>query len=80
MANLKVEVYKAGQVEPETVVDVPLTLARMALGFMDEKARSALEDKGINVNELASLIEKQGVTGKLMEVERGTERIVITIE
>lgn len=80
MANLKVEVYKAGQVEPETVVDVPLAFARMALGFMDEKARSALEDKGINVNELASLIEKQGVTGKLMEVERGTERIVITIE
>ncbi len=80
MANLKVEVYKAGQVEPETVVDVSLTLARMALGFMDEKARSALEDKGINVNELASLILKQGVTGKLMEVERGTERIVITIE
>lgn len=80
MANLKVEVYKAGQVEPETVVDVPLTVARMALGFMDEEARSALEDKGINVNELASLIEKQGVTGKLMEVERGAERIVITIE
>lgn len=80
MANLKVEVYTAGQVEPETVVDVPLTVARMALGFMDEKARSALENKGINVNELASLIEKQGVTGKLMEVERGTERIVITIE
>ncbi len=80
MANLKVEVYKAGQVEPETVVDVPLTFARMALGFMDEKARSALEDRGINVNELASLILKQGVTGKLMEVERGTERIVITIE
>ena len=80
MANLKVKVYRAGQAEPETVVDVPLAVARMALGFMDENARSALEDKGINVDELASLIEKQGVTGKLMEVERGTERIVITIE
>ncbi len=80
MANLKVEVYRAGQVEPETVVDIPLTLARMALRFMDEKARSALEDKGINVDELTSLIEKQGVTGKLIEVAKGTERIVITIE
>jgi len=80
MANLKVKVYRAGQAEPETVVDVPLAFARMALGFMDEKARASLEDKGIDVDELASLILKQGVTGKLMEVEKGAERIVITIE
>ena len=59
MANLKIEVYKTGQAEPETVVNIPLTFARMALKFMVEKAKSALEDEGINVGELASLIEKE---------------------
>ncbi|MBA7671635.1 hypothetical protein ES703_79795 [subsurface metagenome] len=80
MANLKIEVYKAGQAEPETVVNIPLTFARMALKFMVEKAKAALEDEGINVSELAGLIEKEGVTGKLIELKKGAERIVITIE
>jgi len=80
MANLKIEVYKTGQAEPETVVNIPLTFARMALKFMVEKAKSALEDEGINVEELASLIEKEGVTGKLIELKKEAERIVITVE
>jgi len=80
MANLKIEVYKAGQAEPETVVNIPLAFARMALKFMVEKAKSALEDEGINVGELAGLIEKEGVTGKLIEVKKDAERIVITVE
>jgi len=80
MANLKIEVYKAGQAEPETVVNIPLTFARMALKFMVEKAKSVLEDEGINVGELAGLIEKEGVTGKLIELKKDAERIVITVE
>ena len=80
MANLKIEVYKTGQAEPETVVNIPLTFARMALKFMVEKAKSVLEDEGINVGELAGLIEKEGVTGKLIELKKDAERIVITIE
>ena len=80
MANLKIEVYKTGQAEPETVVNIPLTFARMALKFMVEKAKSALEDEGINVEELAGLIEKEGVTGKLIELKKEAERIVITVE
>ena len=80
MANLKIEVYKTGQAEPETVVNIPLTFARMALKFMVEKAKSVLEDEGINVGELAGLIEKEGVTGKLIELKKDAERIVITVE
>ena len=80
MANLKIEVYRTDQVKPETVVNIPLTVVRIAARFLPKRARLALENEGIDVKELASLVEKNEVTGKLAEVEKGTERIVISIE
>ncbi len=80
MANLKIKVYKTGQAKPETVVTIPLTVVRIAARFLPKKARLALEEEGIDLNELASLAEKQDVTGKLVEVAKEAETIVIAIE
>ncbi len=80
MADLKISIYKTDQTKPETVITIPLTVVRMATRLVPEKARTALENEGIDLNEIASLAEKQDVTGKLVEVERETERIVIAIE
>ena len=80
MPDLKIKVYKTGQAKPETVVTIPLTVVRIATRLIPKKARSTLENEGIDLNEIASLAEKQDVTGKLVEVEKETERIVIAIE
>ena len=80
MPDLKIKVYKAGQVKPEMVVTIPLTIVRMATKLMPTKVKSALENEGIDLNEIVSIAEKQDVTGKLVEVEKETERIVISIE
>ena len=80
MANLKIKVYKSGQAKPETVITIPLTVVRIAARLVPKKARLALEKEGIDLNEIASLAEKQDVTGNLVEVEKETERILIAIE
>jgi hypothetical protein len=80
MAKLKIRVYKTDPTEPETVVTIPLAVVRIATKLMPKKARAALENEGIDLNEIASLAEKQDVKGELVEVETQTERIVITIE
>lgn len=80
MAKLRIKIYKAGQVKPEAVISIPLGVVRMAIKLVPKKARAALEDEGIDLSEIASLAEKQDVTGELVEVERKTERIVVAIE
>lgn len=80
MASLKIKVYKTGNEEPETVVTIPLAILRIARGLLPQKAKLALENEGIDLNEIASLAEKQEVMGTLLEVEKGTEHIVIAIE
>jgi len=80
MANLKIKVYKTGKAKPETVVTIPSTVVRIATSLLPKKAKLALKNEGIDLNELSSLAEKQGVTGYLVEVERKTQRIVISLE
>ncbi len=80
MAKLRIKIYKAGQVKPEAVISIPLAVVRMAIKLVPKKARAALEDEGIDLSEIASLAEKQDVTGELVEVKRGTERIVVAVE
>ena len=80
IAKLKIRVYKTGLTEPETVVTIPLTVVRMATKLIPKKARAALENEGIDLNEIANLVEKQDLKGELVEVETVTERIVITVE
>ena len=80
MADLKIKVYKTGQEKPETVVTIPGTVVRIAKKLIPEKARLAMEQEGINLEEIASLMESEGASGKLIEVEHETERIVISIE
>jgi hypothetical protein len=41
---------------------------------------SALKTEGIGLDEIISLAEKESITGKLVEVEKEGERIVISVE
>ena len=80
MTDLKIRIFKNDQEKPETVVTIPLKIVRTTAGLLPKKAKEALEKEGIDLNEIASLIEKQESAGKLVEVEKEGERIVITIE
>ncbi len=80
MAKLRIKIYKAGRAKPETVISIPLTVVRVATKLVPKKAKEAWEKEGIDLNEIASLAERQDVSGELVEVEKETERIVISIE
>lgn len=80
MADLKIQVYKTGKKKPETVVTISLKILRFATRLLPQKAMSALKTEGIDLDEIISLAEKEGITGKLVEVEKEGERIVISVE
>ncbi|UCE07819.1 MAG: hypothetical protein JSW07_07240 [bacterium] len=47
---------------------------------MPNRAKQALKDEGINFNEIVELAEKQEVSGKILEIEQKSERIIVSIE
>ena len=80
MADLKIQVYKTGKKKPETVVTISLKILRFATRLLPQKAMLALKTEGIDLDEIISLAEKEGITGKLVEVKKEGERIVISVE
>ena len=80
MADLKIQVYKTGKKKPETVVTISLKILRFATRLLPQKAMLALKTEGIDLDEIISLAEKEGITGKLVEVKIEGERIVISVE
>jgi len=80
MAELKIQVYKTGKKKPETVITISLKILRFATRLLPQKAMLALKTKGIGLDEIISLAEKESITGKLVEVEKEGERIVISVE
>ncbi len=80
MAKLRIKIYKADKVKPEAVISIPLTVVRTAIKLVPKKARAALEDKGIDLGEIARLAEKQDVTGELVEVKGEKGHVVVAIE
>jgi len=80
MASLRITVFKIGKDKAETVVTIPLGVVRVASKLMPNKVKLALEKEGIDLGEIASLAEKQAITGNLVEIETETEHVVIAIE
>lgn len=82
MADLKIRVYKSGESEPETTVTVPGGVLRIASRLIPKRAAEALEDEGIDLDEIARLSEDPEAHGTLVEVDhhKKNERIVIALE
>ena len=78
-SELKIRVYKSGKEKPDTVVTIPLSVVRIASKLLPKKAKSALEEEGIDLDEIADLAKTQPVKGTLIKVEREAERMVIEI-
>ena len=80
MPRLKVLVYRKGQTEPETVITIPLPTLRAAMRLMPTAVREALEREGIDLSCLNDMVGDQGLKGTLIEVEKATQKIAITLE
>jgi len=55
MADLKIRVFKNAEAEPETTVTIPGGILKVARKLIPKQAVAALQDKGLDVDELINL-------------------------
>ena len=60
-------------------VNLPLSLARVALKFIPEHARGRMEAQGIDIDALLNEVTETKI-GKLVEVQDGDEHVEVWIE
>jgi hypothetical protein len=82
MANLKIRVFKGNNARPDTTFTIPLGVLRVASKMIPKKAAAALEDKGIDVNQIVELSQDEEVRGTIVEIEEHNknEKVIIAIE
>lgn len=82
MPDLKIRVFKGSGSEPETTVTVPGGVLKIASKLIPKQATDALQEKGINLDEIIRLSGNPEARGILVEVEEHekNERIVIALE
>jgi hypothetical protein len=82
MADFKIKVFKQGESEPETTVTIPGGILKIASNLIPKQATEALQEKGINLEEILRLSENPDAHGTLVEVEdhKKNERVVIALE
>ena len=82
MTDLKIRDFKGDKVEPETTITIPGHILREALNIIPKQVTAALQDKGIDLNELIRLSMNPEVKGTLVVIEehRKNKKIEISIE
>ena len=82
MKGLRISIFKGGETEPETTITIPVAIIRFATRLMPKQAVSALEEYGVDLNQIVELSQQEGVQGTLVEIERHkkNERVIIAIE
>ena len=82
MADLKIRVFKGNATEPETTVTIPGGILKVAYKLVPKQAATALQDKGIDLDELIKLSQNPDVCGTLVEIEehKKNEKVVIALE
>ena len=82
VADLKIRIFKNNEQNPETTFTIPGTVLQVASKLIPKKATAALEEKGIDVNEIIELSNREDIRGKIIEVEehKKNNKIVISLE
>ena len=80
MKNLRIEIYKPRQKEPEKTVTIPLTSLHISLKLMPQKIKASLEAEGIDLTVCSDLTKDKNLRGTLIEIERRGETVVISVE
>ncbi len=82
LADLKIRIFKNNEPNPETTFTIPGTVLQVASKLIPKKATVALEEKGIDVNEIIELSNREDIRGTIIEVEehKKNNKIVISLE
>jgi len=82
MADFKIRVFKDGKSEPDTTVTIPAGVLRIASKLIPKQAAAALQEKGIDMDELIKLSGNPEVKGTLVEVveHEKNEKVIISLE
>ena len=82
MTDLKIRVFKGDDPEPDTTVTIPGDVLKIASRLIPKQAMDALQEKGIDLDEIIKLSENPEARGTLVEVEehKKNERVVIALE
>lgn len=82
MADLKIRVFKNAEAEPETTVTIPGGILKVARKLIPKQAVAALQERGIDVDELINLSMNPEVKGTLVVIEENNknEKIEISLE
>ncbi len=82
MTSLKIRLFEDGKTEPNTTITVPGTALRFASKLIPKKAITALQNEGIDLDEIVRLSTNPEISGTLVEIEEHKEntRVVISLE
>ena len=82
MADLKIKVFKNDDEKPETTVTIPGSVLTVASKLIPKQAMQALQERGIDLDEIVRLAENPDAHGTLVEIEehKRHERVVISLE
>jgi hypothetical protein len=82
MADLKIRVFKGGGAEPDTTVTIPGGILKLASKLIPKQAAEALQEKGIDLDEIIRLSNNPDAHGILVVVEEHAknEKVVISLE
>jgi len=75
---LKVRISEGGK--EKVNVNLPLSLARVALKFVPADAKKELEEQGIDIEELLSSVSSELQDGKIVDIKDGDDSVEIYIE
>ncbi len=75
---LKVRISEGGT--EKVNVNLPLSLARVALKFVPADAKKELEEQGIDIEELLSSVSSELQDGKIVDIKDGDDSVEIYIE
>ncbi len=82
MADLKIRIYKRAETQPDTTITVPGAILNIAGRIIPKKAAAALQDKGVDLEELIKLSNNPDISGTILVVEehKKQEKIVISLD
>ena len=82
MADLIIREFKGGSSNPDTTLRIPGTVLKIAAKLIPQKAMEALQEQGIDLEEIVRLSENPDVKGTIAEIEdhRENKRIEIAVE
>ena len=74
---LKINITENG--EQKVAINLPISLAKMAMKFIPDNSLQSLSEKNINIDEIFSMITTEKA-GKIVEVTDGGNNVEISID